>query len=140
MTTEQQVLDALRGIRDPDSQKDIVTLGLVRDVAIDDGAVSFTLAFTGQTPRDQGHRAQHGHARSSASCRASRKVQVKMGGGRAAAAPPAHAHGHAHGQATRTARRQRPAAPPRGPTTFPRCATRSRCRRARAASASPPWP
>ena len=45
MATELQVLEALRGIRDPDSQKDVVTLGLVRDVAIADGAVSLTLAY-----------------------------------------------------------------------------------------------
>src|SRR5258706_8284000 len=50
MPTEQQVLDALRGIRDPESQKDIVALGLVRDLAIDASGVSVTLAFTGQPP------------------------------------------------------------------------------------------
>jgi metal-sulfur cluster biosynthetic enzyme len=48
MATEQQVLDALRAIRDPESQKDIVALGLVRDLAIAPSGVSFTLAFTGQ--------------------------------------------------------------------------------------------
>ena len=48
MATEQQILDALRGIRDPDTQKDIVALGLVRDLSVQSGQVSFTLAFTGQ--------------------------------------------------------------------------------------------
>ena len=48
MPTEQQVLDALRGIRDPESQKDIVALGLVRDLAVDASGVSLTLAFTSQ--------------------------------------------------------------------------------------------
>ena len=48
MATEQQILDALRGIRDPDSQKDSVARGLVRDLTVQSGQVSFTLAFTGQ--------------------------------------------------------------------------------------------
>ena len=111
MTTEQQVLDALRGIRDPDNQKDIVTLGLVRDVAIAEGAVSLTLAFTSQTPATKA--TVHSMAtRLVGQLPGVTRVQVKMGGGPAAAAPAAHAHGpggpgHAHGQG------QPPAAPPR---------------------------
>ena len=112
MTTEQQVLDALRGIRDPDNQKDIVTLGLVRDVAIAEGAVSLTLAFTSQTPATKA--TVHSMAtRLVGQLPGVTRVQVKMGGGpAAAAAPAAHAHGpgghgHAHGQG------QPPAAPPR---------------------------
>ena len=46
--TEEAVLEVLRGIEDPDSRKDIVSLGLVKDMAIQGGAVSFTLAFTAQ--------------------------------------------------------------------------------------------
>jgi ATP-binding protein involved in chromosome partitioning len=111
MTTEQQVLDALRGIRDPDNQKDIVTLGLVRDVVIAEGAVSLTLAFTSQTPATKA--TVHSMAtRLVGQLPGVTRVQVKMGGGPAAAAPAAHAHGpgghgHAHGQG------QPPAAPPR---------------------------
>jgi len=112
MTTEQQVLDALRGIRDPDNQKDIVTLGLVRDVAIAEGAVSLTLAFTSQTPATKA--TVHSMAtRLVGQLPGVTRVHVKMGGGpAAAAAPAAHAHGpggpgHAHGQG------QPPAAPPR---------------------------
>src|SRR6266545_4338929 len=103
MTTEQQVLDALRGIRDPDSQKDIVTLGLVRDLAIADGAVSLTLAFTSQTPATKA--TVHSMAtRLVGQLPGVTRVQVKMGGGPApAAAPAAHAHGPG----------QPPAAPPR---------------------------
>jgi len=51
MASEQDVLDALRGIKDPDSQKDIVALGLVRDLAVEGGEVSFTLAFAAQPPQ-----------------------------------------------------------------------------------------
>jgi ATP-binding protein involved in chromosome partitioning len=112
MTTEQQVLDALRGIRDPDNQKDIVSLGLVRDVAIAEGAVSLTLAFTGQTPATKA--TVHSMAtRLVGQLPGVTRVQVKMGGGPApAAAAAAHAHGpgghgHAHGQG------QPAAAPPR---------------------------
>jgi len=50
MATEQQILAALQAVRDPDTQKDIVALGLVRDIAIVDGTVSLTLAFTTQAP------------------------------------------------------------------------------------------
>jgi ATP-binding protein involved in chromosome partitioning len=99
MTTEQQVIDALRAIRDPESQKDIVTLGLVRDVGIADGAVSLTLAFTGQAPATKA--TVHSMAtRLVGQLAGVRSVQVKMGGG---AAPAAHGHahppGHAHGAA-----------------------------------------
>src|SRR5918994_2513695 len=100
MTTEQQVLDALRGIRDPDNQKDIVTLGLVRDVAIAEGAVSLTLAFTGQTPATKA--TVHSMAtRLVGQLPGVTRVQVKMGAGAApAASGHAHApgHGHGHGQ------------------------------------------
>jgi ATP-binding protein involved in chromosome partitioning len=97
MVSEQAVLAALRAIKDPDSEQDIVSLGLVRDLAINDGEVAFTLAFTSQAPA----------AKVSLHSSASRvvrdlpgvsRVQVKMGSGAqprgaAAAAPHAHAHG-----------------------------------------------
>jgi ATP-binding protein involved in chromosome partitioning len=44
--TEEQVLDALRTIIDPDLRKDIVSLGFVRDVVIDNGDVSFRIVLT----------------------------------------------------------------------------------------------
>ncbi|MFN2492185.1 MAG: Mrp/NBP35 family ATP-binding protein [Pyrinomonadaceae bacterium] len=44
--TEQLVLDALRQIQDPDLHKDIVTLGFIKDLEIDDGAVSFRIVLT----------------------------------------------------------------------------------------------
>jgi ATP-binding protein involved in chromosome partitioning len=50
MVTRDAVLEALRAITDPDLQKDVVTLGLVRDLEITDSKVSFTLAFTSQSP------------------------------------------------------------------------------------------
>jgi ATP-binding protein involved in chromosome partitioning len=107
MATEQQVVDALRAIRDPESQKDIVALGLVRDVAIAEGAVSLTLAFSGQTPTTKA--TVHSMAtRLVGQLPGVTRVQVKMGGGGApASGSHAHAHGHAHGAA------QPQAAPPR---------------------------
>lgn len=44
--TEQSVLDALRQIQDPDLHKDIVTLGFIKDLKIDGGAVSFRIVLT----------------------------------------------------------------------------------------------
>jgi ATP-binding protein involved in chromosome partitioning len=46
--TEEAILGALRGIQDPGPGKDIVSLGLVKDMSIQGGQVSFTLAFTTQ--------------------------------------------------------------------------------------------
>ncbi|HEX7214668.1 MAG TPA: Mrp/NBP35 family ATP-binding protein [Methylomirabilota bacterium] len=94
--TERTVLDALREIRDPDRNQDIVSLGLVKELRIQDAEVSFTLAFTGQAP------ATKAQLHSSASRAVSQlpgvsRVSVKMGS--AAARPAAAGHaGHAHGQ------------------------------------------
>ncbi|HEY1301151.1 MAG TPA: iron-sulfur cluster carrier protein ApbC [Stellaceae bacterium] len=41
--TEQQILDALRGVADPDRGGDIVTLGMVSGIAIRDGNVAFAI-------------------------------------------------------------------------------------------------
>jgi ATP-binding protein involved in chromosome partitioning len=101
MPTEQQVLDALRGIRDPESQKDIVALGLVRDLAVDASGVSLTLAFTSQPAATKA--TMHSMAtRLLGQIPGVGRVQVKMGGGPAPAAhshaPAPAQHGHAHAQ------------------------------------------
>lgn len=44
--TEDQVLQALRSVMDPDLHRDIVTLGFVHDVAINGGTVSFRIELT----------------------------------------------------------------------------------------------
>ncbi|PYO34755.1 MAG: hypothetical protein DMD74_09665, partial [Gemmatimonadetes bacterium] len=41
--TEHEVLDALRGVRDPDLGRDIVSLGFVKDVQVAGGTVGFTI-------------------------------------------------------------------------------------------------
>jgi Mrp family chromosome partitioning ATPase/DUF971 family protein len=46
MVTEQQVLDELSKIIDPDFQRDIVSLGFVQDMVIDGGTVAFTIELT----------------------------------------------------------------------------------------------
>ncbi|MBN1640970.1 MAG: Mrp/NBP35 family ATP-binding protein [Anaerolineae bacterium] len=46
MVTVQQVTDALRNVMDPELGKNIVELGMVRDVAITGHVVSFTFALT----------------------------------------------------------------------------------------------
>src|SRR5256712_2138305 len=99
MVTQDAVLDALRAVKDPEAQQDIVSLGLIRDLAIAESQVSFTLAFTTQP---QAARAtMHSMAwRAVGRVPGVSKVQVKMGSGqpaRPAQAAP-HAHGHAHGQ------------------------------------------
>jgi len=44
--TREQVLDVLRTVQDPDLHKDIVTLGFVKEVAVRDGDVDFTIELT----------------------------------------------------------------------------------------------
>ena len=44
--TQEQVLDALRAVQDPDLHKDIVTLGFVKDVVVTGGEVDFTIELT----------------------------------------------------------------------------------------------
>jgi ATP-binding protein involved in chromosome partitioning len=43
---KDEVLSALRGVVDPDLHKDIVTLGFVKDVAVNGGEVDFTIELT----------------------------------------------------------------------------------------------
>jgi ATP-binding protein involved in chromosome partitioning len=97
--TEAAVLEALRSVKDPVGGKDVVALGLVRDLHVGPGEVSFTLAFAGQSP--QSKVALHsGASRAVGNIPGVGKVNVKMGSGAAApAGPAAHAHGPGAGQA-----------------------------------------
>ncbi|MGH7354855.1 MAG: iron-sulfur cluster assembly protein, partial [Candidatus Rokuibacteriota bacterium] len=91
--TEAAVLNALRGVMDPEQKKDIVALGMVRDVQIADAQVSLTLAFTTQSP--QSRVTMHSMAsRLVGQLPGVTKVQVKMGGAQGPA-PKAQAHAHA---------------------------------------------
>ena len=108
--TEGAVLEVLRGVKDPDQNKDVVTLGLVRDLVIDGRLVTLTLAFTNQTPATKV--ALHsGASRALSQMPGVGKVQIKMGSASAPAGAPAHGHaqGHAHG----------PQAGPSGPERSP---------------------
>src|SRR5205814_4790274 len=91
---EKAVLDALRGVRDPEQQQNIVALGLVQDLKISDSGVTFTLAFTTQSP--QSKVTLHSMAsRIVGRLPGVAKVQVKMGGAETRPAPAAHGHAHA---------------------------------------------
>lgn len=106
--TEAAVLGALRSVTDPDGGKDVVSLGLVQDLRITDSEVSFTLAFSGQTPQTKV--ALHsGASKVVGQIPGVGRVSVKMGAG---AVP----HTHAHGQG---AQATRPAAPPGPPARTP---------------------
>jgi ATP-binding protein involved in chromosome partitioning len=43
---QRAVLEALKVVRDPDLQRDIVSLGFIKDLTIDDGRVAFTIELT----------------------------------------------------------------------------------------------
>jgi ATP-binding protein involved in chromosome partitioning len=44
--TTQQVLDALKYVDDPDLKKDLVTLNMIKDVAVNGKSISFTVVLT----------------------------------------------------------------------------------------------
>lgn len=44
--TKEQVLAALGTVNDPDLHRDLVSLGMIEDVAVEGGRVSFTLVLT----------------------------------------------------------------------------------------------
>jgi ATP-binding protein involved in chromosome partitioning len=46
VATHEQILDALRAVKDPDLGRDVVELGFVKDLDVEDGAVSFRLELT----------------------------------------------------------------------------------------------
>ena len=97
MVTETAVMDALRVVKDPESQRDVVTLGLIRDLQIVDGLVTFTLAFTTQPPPARA--ALHAAAsRAVGQVPGVAKVNVKMASAQGAAGGrPGPAGAHAHG-------------------------------------------
>ena len=49
MVTVEQALESLRGVMDPELGRNIVELGMVKDLSIDGGKASFTLALTTPT-------------------------------------------------------------------------------------------
>jgi Mrp family chromosome partitioning ATPase len=49
VVTTTQALEALRGVIDPELGHNIVELGMVKDLAVEDGKISFTLALTTPT-------------------------------------------------------------------------------------------
>src|SRR5262245_64237713 len=100
MVTQDAVLEALRAVKDPEAQQDIVSLGLIRDLSIAESQVTFTLAFTNQSPASKA--TLHSMAsRVVGQVPGVSRVQVKMGSGQSArspqTAPQGHSHGHAHG-------------------------------------------
>ncbi|MFQ5797319.1 MAG: iron-sulfur cluster assembly protein, partial [Bacteroidota bacterium] len=44
--TKENILDALRLVKDPDLHRDIVTLNFVKDIRIDEGNVGLTIELT----------------------------------------------------------------------------------------------
>jgi ATP-binding protein involved in chromosome partitioning len=44
--TQEQVLQALRQVQDPDLKRDVVTLNMVKDLAVDGGRVTFRIVLT----------------------------------------------------------------------------------------------
>jgi len=87
--TPETVLRALRTVQDPTLQQDIVSLDLVKELAIENGRVSFTLGFTAQPAIVKAE--IHSQARKVVSqLPGVSEVQVRMGSGAQASAQPQH--------------------------------------------------
>ena len=50
MVTQESILEALKGVKYPGFTRDIVSFGLVKDLSVDNGAVSVTLQLTSPNP------------------------------------------------------------------------------------------
>ncbi|MBI2216160.1 MAG: Mrp/NBP35 family ATP-binding protein [Candidatus Rokubacteria bacterium] len=95
MVTRDAVIEALRTVRDPGSGQDVVSLGMIQDLAIVDGQVTFTIAFADQPPPQKV--AIHASAsRVVGQVPGVSKVQVRMGGSSAARTAAHGPQGHAH--------------------------------------------
>lgn len=46
MPTQEQILEALRNVIDPDLKKDLVTLGMIQDITVQNGTISLRLVLT----------------------------------------------------------------------------------------------
>ena len=46
MVTSEDVLNALRGVQDPELHRDVVTLGMIEGLLVERGVVSFTFNLT----------------------------------------------------------------------------------------------
>jgi ATP-binding protein involved in chromosome partitioning len=74
---EQAILDALRTVKDPDLNKDIVSLNFVKDLTIEDGKVSFAIELT--TPACPVKREMEQWARDAVmGVRGVREVKIRM--------------------------------------------------------------
>lgn len=88
--TEESVLQSLRTLSDPEAQRDVVSLGLIKDLQIQGGRVSFTIEFTTQPPHVKVE--LHSRARKLVSqLPGVSEVQVKMGARTQAGAGPQRA-------------------------------------------------
>jgi len=46
LVSSEQILDALRGVKDPELHRDVVSLGMIEELKVEGGTVSFTLNLT----------------------------------------------------------------------------------------------
>jgi ATP-binding protein involved in chromosome partitioning len=110
--TERQILDALRQVRDPDRDADIVSLNMVSGMVIRDGNVGFAI----EVDRERGPRLEPLRKAAEAAIEALPGVVSVTAVLTAESGPPAqrpapHAHSHADGPAQRPAQAARGAVP-----------------------------
>ncbi len=74
MLTEQQVLNALSRVQEPELHRDLVTLKMVKDVRVDDDAVDFTIVLT--TPACPLRHQIEAEARAAVAALGARRIQI----------------------------------------------------------------
>jgi ATP-binding protein involved in chromosome partitioning len=95
-----QVLEALRAVKLPSTEADIVTLGLVQDLVIQEGRVQFNLALPGDLlPLAGGIRMQAMQAVEALAWAAGVEIAVREGELAPPPPPPEAHHAHQHGPA-----------------------------------------
>jgi ATP-binding protein involved in chromosome partitioning len=121
--TEQQVLDALKAVQDPEQGRDIVSLGMVTGVTVEEGRVSFAIEVDpARGPKLEGLRQEAqkavealpgiavvtaaltahsagGASQPAAAAPAPRPLGGKPAAGSRVGGTAPHSHGHSHGHA-----------------------------------------
>lgn len=79
--TENEILDVLHGVQHPELQSDIVSLGMVDGVRIDEEGIRITIVFAGARPvRSSDPQAQRGSRRLPLSAIRRKNIGVRQGG------------------------------------------------------------
>ena len=124
VVSKEQVTDALKTVRGPDLEGNIVELGMVSDIFISDGKVYFSLTVPAERAKEleplrmaaeRVVKAISGVKGAMVALTADKKPGASQPAARPAAAAPAHSHSHAHDHGHGHSHTHAPAAAPARP-------------------------